>query len=85
MASCPGGEGLEVLKVPEASHWAESLEGTRLKEVRYDWVFGTDYGGELMGSWAREMAGDDACETVLDGDEEAVAKAQAVSPSSCRC
>jgi len=28
--------GVEVLKVPEASHWAENLEGTKLKEVRRD-------------------------------------------------
>ena len=44
-----GSEPLEVIKVPEAKEWTAANLAAGLKQVRYDWVFGTEYQGELVG------------------------------------
>lgn len=36
-----------------------------LREVKYDWVFGTDYTGELLTSHSTQPD-EDPCETTLD-------------------
>jgi hypothetical protein len=60
---------LEVITVPEASRWAAGNLAVGLKQVRYDWVFGTDYEGELLrdGGGGRRVE-EDPCDTFLDGD-----------------
>jgi len=63
-----GGSPLVVITVPEASRWAAGNLAVGLKQVRYDWVFGTDYEGELLLSsegGGGKVEGD-PCDTFLD-------------------
>jgi len=66
-----GGTPLRVVTVPEASRWAAGNLAVGLKQVRYDWVFGTDYEGELFSNvQGGEMEGD-PCDTCMDERESA--------------
>ena len=62
-AAAGGATPLEVIRVPEASRWAAGNLAAGLKQVRYDWVFGTDYEGELMVGGCTPA---DPCDTLLD-------------------
>ena len=64
-----GGTPLEVITVPEAIRWAAGNLAVGLKQVRYDWVFGTDYEGELLGNGGGGGRVErDPCDTFLDGE-----------------
>lgn len=65
-----GSEPLEVIKVPEAREWTAANLAAGLKQVRYDWVFGTEYQGELVGLPTKGEEGSNPCDTLLDVKED---------------